>query len=115
MERIHYSELVGRLSGDGREATGKVLALAEEAGAECEELIVLGKPDQTIVQVAEELGADPIVLGAEGMSGLEHALIGSVSEEVLRRANRTVLVVGGHPEGGSPKRGSPESESAGVR
>ena len=98
---IHYSELVGRLSEDGREATGKVRALAEEAGAECEELIVLGKPDQTIVQVAEELGADPIVLGAEGMSGLEHALIGSVSEEVLRRANRTVIVVGGHPEDGS--------------
>ena len=35
------------------------------------------------------------------MSGLEHVLIGSVSEEVLRHANRTVLVVGGHPEDGS--------------
>jgi nucleotide-binding universal stress UspA family protein len=87
-----------------------VRALAEEAGAECEELIVSGRPDQSILAVAEELGADPIVLGAEGMSGLEHALIGSVSEEVLRHANRTVLVVGGHPEGGSPG-----SESAGVR
>jgi nucleotide-binding universal stress UspA family protein len=107
---IHYGELVERLSEEGREATGKVRALAEEAGAECEELIVSGRPDQSILAVAEELGADPIVLGAEGMSGLEHALIGSVSEEVLRHANRTVLVVGGHPEGGSPG-----SESAGVR
>ena len=107
---IHYGELVGRLSEDGRDATGRVRALAEEAGVECEELIVFGRPHQTIVAVAQELGADPIVLGAEGMSGLEHALIGSVSEEVLRHANRTVLVVGGHPEGGSP-----ESESAGVR
>jgi hypothetical protein len=44
------------------------------------------------------------------MTGLEHALIGSVSEEALRRANRTVLVVGGHLEGASPG-----SESAGVR
>ena len=41
-------------------------------------------PEQSILAVAEEVGADPIVLGAEGMSGLEHALIGSVSEEVLR-------------------------------
>jgi hypothetical protein len=49
------------------------------------------------------------------VSGLEHVLIGSVSEEVLRHANRTVLVVGGHPEGGSAKSGSPESESAGVK
>ena len=107
---IHYGELVKQLSEEGREATGKMRALAEEAGVECEELIVFGRPELSILAVAEEVEADPIVLGTEGMSGLEHALIGSVSEEVLRHANRTVLVVGGHPEGGSP-----DSESAGVK
>lgn len=112
---IHYGEFVERLSEDGREATGKVQALAEEAGVECEALTVFGRPAQSILAVAEEVEADPIVLGAEGMSSLEHILIGSVSEEVLRHANRTVLVVGGHPEGGSAKSGSPESESAGVK
>jgi adenosyl cobinamide kinase/adenosyl cobinamide phosphate guanylyltransferase len=82
--------------------SGEVLALAEEAGVECEELIVFGRPEQTILSVSEEVGADPIFLGAEGTTGLEHAaLIGSVSEEALRHANRTVLVVGGHPEDGS--------------
>ena len=90
-------------------------ALAEETGVECGALIVFGRPEQSILAVAEEVGADPIVLGAEGMSGLEHVLIGSVSEEELRHANRTVLVVGGRPEGGSAKRGNPESESAGVK
>jgi hypothetical protein len=35
------------------------------------------------------------------MSALEHTFIGSVSEGALRQANRTVLVVGGHPEEGS--------------
>ena len=120
---IHYGEFVEQLSENGREATGKVRALAEEAGAECEELVVLGRPDRSILTVAEELGADPIVLGAGGMSGLEHVLVGSVSEEVLRHANRTVLVVGGHPErhperhpeGANAKSGSPKGESAGRR
>jgi nucleotide-binding universal stress UspA family protein len=98
---VHYAEFIERLSHDGREATGEVRALAEGAGVKCEELVVFGRPEQTILAVAEELGADPIVLGAEGMSGLEHAFIGSVSAEVLRHANRTVLVVGGHPEEGS--------------
>jgi nucleotide-binding universal stress UspA family protein len=112
---IHYGEFVERLSKDGREATGKVQALAEEAGVECEALIVFGRPDQSILAVAEEVRADPIVLGAEGMSGLEHVLIGSVSEEVLRHANRTVLVVGGRPEGGGAKSGSAKSECAGVK
>ena len=100
---IHYGEFVERLSEDGRKATGEVRALAEQAGVECEELVVFGRPDRSILAAAAEVGADSIVLGAEGMSALEHALIGSVSEEVLRHANRTVLVVGGHPEGGSPE------------
>jgi nucleotide-binding universal stress UspA family protein len=98
---IHYGEFVERLSEDGREATGRVRVLVEQAGAKCEELVVLGRPERTILLAAEEVGAEPIVLGAEGMSGLEHTLVGSVSEEVLRHANRTVLVVGGHPEGES--------------
>jgi nucleotide-binding universal stress UspA family protein len=98
---VHYREFIEKLTQDGREATGKVRALAEKVGVEAEELVVLGRPEQTILSVAEELGADPIILGAEGTSRLEHALIGSVSEDVLRHANRTVLVVGGHPDDGS--------------
>ncbi|MDF2703628.1 MAG: UspA [Rubrobacteraceae bacterium] len=98
---IHYGEFVEMLSQEGREATGKVRALAEKEGVESEELIVFGRPEQMILSVAVEVRADPIFLGAEGMSRLEHAFIGSVSEEALRRANRTVLVVGGHPEDGA--------------
>jgi nucleotide-binding universal stress UspA family protein len=98
---IHYGEFVEMLSREGREATGKVRALAEKESVESEELIVFGRPQQTILSVAEELSADPIFLGAEGMTGVEHAFVGSVSEEALRRANRTVLVVGGHPEDGA--------------
>ena len=98
---IHYGEFVEMLSQEGREATGKVRTLAEEAGVACEELVVFGRPEQTILSVAEEVRADPIFLGAEGMTRLEHAFIGSVSEETLRRADRTVIVVGGHPEDGA--------------
>src|SRR5215216_1225302 len=101
---IHYGEFVEMLSQEGRQATGKVRALAEKAGVECEELIVFGRPEQTILSVAEEVSADPIFLGAEGMSRLEHAFIGSVSEEALRHANRTVILVGGHPEDGSSQK-----------
>ena len=95
---IHYGEFAEGLARDGRDATGRVRALAEEAGVDAEELVVSGRPARAILSVAGELGADPVFVGAEGMSKLEHALVGSVSEEVLRRADRTVLVVGGHPE-----------------
>jgi nucleotide-binding universal stress UspA family protein len=103
---IHYGKFVERLSLDGREATGEVRAMAEEAGAECEELIVFGRPDRSIFTAIEELEADPIFFGDEGMSGLEHALMGSVCEEALRHANTTALVIGGHPDGEGPEEGS---------
>lgn len=51
------------------------------------------------VAAVEEVGAAPIFLGAEDISGLERALMGSVCEEALRHANRTALVVRGGPEG----------------
>jgi uncharacterized protein len=103
---IHYGKFVERLSLDGREATGEVRAMAEEAGAECEELIVFGRPDRSIFTAIEELEADPIFFGDEGMSGLEHALMGSVCEEAMRHANTTALVIGGHPDGEGPEEGS---------
>ena len=107
---VHYADFIERLSREGREATGEVRALAEKAGVEFEELIVLGRPDRAIIAAAEELGANPIVVGSEGESRMEHALLGSVSEEVLRHANWTVVVVGGHPEGESPKKENQRKE-----
>jgi len=48
---------------------------------------------QAIVEQAERLKADFIVLGTHGRSGLSHALVGSVAEIVVRRARCPVLVV----------------------
>lgn len=87
-------------------------ALAERAGAKREELIVFGRPDSTITAVAEGVVADPKVLGAEGVSGPEHVLVGSVSEEVTRHANRTVLLDGGRP--GEDTRPLVEASRAGA-
>lgn len=39
--------------------------------------------------------AGHIVMGTEGMSRLESIMIGNVAQEVLRNAERTVLLVGG--------------------
>jgi len=55
--------------------------------------VVGGPPATVIVDIARREGADLIVLGAHGMSGAERLLFGSVTEGVLRRADRSVLVV----------------------
>lgn len=56
-----------------------------------------GKAAQAILESAEGLGPDAIVIGSHGRSGLDHFLIGSVAERVLRRSPTAVLVVRARP------------------
>ena len=52
-----------------------------------------GKEDEHIVGRAEELGIDRMVVGSWQLSGIKHALVGSVSESVVRGAHCPVLVM----------------------
>jgi nucleotide-binding universal stress UspA family protein len=52
-----------------------------------------GFAQERIIQTAEELGCDLLVLGTHGRTGLSRALMGSVAETVLLKAGRPVMVV----------------------
>ncbi len=47
----------------------------------------------TIVRVAEEVGADLVLVGTRGHTGVKHALLGSVAERTVRTAPCSVLTV----------------------
>jgi nucleotide-binding universal stress UspA family protein len=53
----------------------------------------VGEPATEIVAYARERGMDLVVVGTHGRTGLEHALMGSVAERVVRRAPCPVLTV----------------------
>ncbi len=53
----------------------------------------MGDAAQRIVDLAEELDAGLIAMGSRGRSRIERALIGSVSDSVVRHAHCPVLVV----------------------
>ena len=53
----------------------------------------MGKADHEIVTLAEEIGAGLIVMGGRGRGGIRRALMGSVSDSVVRHAHCPVLVV----------------------
>jgi nucleotide-binding universal stress UspA family protein len=52
-----------------------------------------GDPADEILAAADELGADLIVMGTHGRTGLGRVLMGSVAESVLRRARCPVLTI----------------------
>lgn len=58
-----------------------------------ESLIVPGLPYEQIIEHAGEKGADLIVLGTHGRTGLDHVLFGSTAEKVVRKSPYPVLTV----------------------
>lgn len=57
-----------------------------------------GSPYKEVTQFAETEGADLIVIGSRGLSGLERVIIGSTAEKIVRNAPCPVLTVHKHPE-----------------
>jgi nucleotide-binding universal stress UspA family protein len=63
--------------------------------------VAVGRPDAEIVRLAEGIQAGLIVLGSRGLGGVRRALMGSVSDSVVRHAHSPVLVARGE-EGSEP-------------
>lgn len=55
-----------------------------------------GSPKSRIVEVAKNWEADLIVIASHARTGIARALMGSVSESVLRHSNCPVLIVPAH-------------------
>ncbi|MEZ0350860.1 universal stress protein [Mycobacterium sp. pR1184] len=67
---------------------------AHQAGARnVEEKAIVGAPITALVQLAEEVGADLLVVGNVGLASVAGRLLGSVPSEVSRRAKMDVLIV----------------------
>jgi nucleotide-binding universal stress UspA family protein len=83
--------------GDEATATGhmeQALAVVRGAGAQATGRVASGgKPAEVILSVAQEAGADLIVIGRRGINRLERILVGSTSERVASHANSAVLIV----------------------
>ncbi len=80
----------------------RATALAEEGAARARELGLDAQPRtavrngsvaSAILDVADELDAEAIVLGSRGLTGVKSLLLGSVSHALLQHADRPVIVV----------------------
>jgi nucleotide-binding universal stress UspA family protein len=55
-----------------------------------------GVPNETILRIAHHSKADMIIMGTHGRKGLNHLIMGSVAEYVIRRSGIPVMVVSKH-------------------
>jgi nucleotide-binding universal stress UspA family protein len=77
----------------GEKVLQEGLKLAKKAGFKAVGRLAEGSPWRAIVDVAKEVGADPIVVGARGLSRATSILVGSVTNGVIHHTRLPVLVV----------------------
>lgn len=96
------------LEREAREVLDGQVKKIEEAGGTVAEahLRTEGRKDQEIVRLGEEIGAGLIVMGSRGLGVLRRALMGSVSDSVVRHAHCPVLIVRPPDEGDDSHRRS---------
>lgn len=58
-----------------------------------ETIVVKGIPFNEVLNASQEIGADIIVMGTHGRTGITHIMMGSVAEKVVRKALCPVLTV----------------------
>ncbi|MFC6989426.1 universal stress protein [Haloplanus sp. GCM10025708] len=85
--------LLDALEREGREATGDVESRAHDRGLEATTAVRRGNPYDDILTYAEKHDVDVIVMGTHGRTGVKRALLGSVTEAVVRRSEIPVLTV----------------------
>ena len=94
---IYYGELGVSFSAPDHHREmirGRIDALMESlASVDAESVVLDGVAAPEILRIATERHADMIVLGSHGRTGIGRVLMGSVAEEVARKAPCPVLIV----------------------
>ena len=91
---ILEEDLKRRFEQRGRELLdAEVERIRSAGGTVAEAHLMMGEVAREIVHLAEDLESGLIVMGSRGRGGIRRALMGSVSDSVIRHAHCPVMVV----------------------
>lgn len=86
-------EVVQSLQEEAHQEARRAELELKEAGLQVKVRIETGVPHQRILEIAQEENVSVIVLGSHGRSNLSSALLGSVSDHVIRHSKQPVIVI----------------------
>jgi nucleotide-binding universal stress UspA family protein len=92
---LDFSDFSDELRAAAESRLAEAAAALKDKGVTISTFLEVGAPSQVIVQRADSLGARAVVLGARGLTGLRHLLLGSTAQRVVHGARCPVLTV--HP------------------
>ncbi|MGQ4810116.1 hypothetical protein NKDENANG_03562 [Candidatus Entotheonellaceae bacterium PAL068K] len=81
------------LYADANKRLAALVENDEAADLVPERLIVTGRPAETIVSWAASKQPQLLIIGTHRRRGIDHLLLGSVAERVLRQADCAVLII----------------------
>lgn len=90
---VIIEKLLGEREKQAKRIAEKAAAELEKAGLKAQPLVASGDPRFVLVDTAAHDGADLIVVGTHGRTGVKKLLLGSVASHVVSHAPCSVLVV----------------------
>ncbi len=111
-----YTTVEQEMREDGKRLLDRMVSLLPMNVGPATKRIEVGTPAEVIVSVAQDFGADLIVMGARGLGPIKERLFGSVSHRVLTHAPCATLIVRGPVRGMKqillPLQGPDDAEAA---
>jgi len=90
-----YDDFRNAMVDAGRELLVRAAAMVPSDITAVRKINEVGSPAQVVLDSADSVSADLIVMGARGRSRVAEAVLGSVSHRVLSHTTRTILIVKG--------------------
>lgn len=101
LEQRGYQSYIQRTVEIVKEGAGRYLGKAVGGVMKVESAILIGNPAEEIVDFADKMGIDLVVMATHGRSGITRWALGSVADKVLRAIKQPIVLIrasGSHPE-----------------
>ncbi|MBI4232852.1 MAG: universal stress protein [Chloroflexi bacterium] len=92
-EGMYFPDLLADLTEEARRYLGQVAERLRSKGLQVEIVVQPGNPANRIIAAANQRRGSLVVISTRGRSGFQRLVLGSVTDKVVRRSGRPVLVV----------------------